>query len=341
MSATIKDVARLAGLGQATISSYINGGNVRDKNRVKIEDAIRELNFEVNEIARGLKTNKTKTVGIIIPELDSNFYAEICMEIEDNLRANGYAILINDSRSDINREKEAIDFLQKKRVDGLIIVPSSKDCEHIKKFMNTGKPVVLLDRLLPDIEGCGCIIIDNIEASSNATQKLIDQGHKEIGVIIGPEEIYTSVERRKGYKLAMEKNGLTFKEKLVVHGNYTIPGGISAIKLLIEQNPDMTGIVLTNYDMTVGAVIALNELSVSIPNRLSLIGFDSDDFAKAVTPNLDIIIQPINDIAKHATEQLIKRLNETPEQWKSEIIKLDTEYIKGHSIFKRVEGFTK
>ena len=120
MSATIKDIAKRTGLGLATISSYLNGGNVREKNRVKIEEAIKELNFEVNEVARGLKTNRTKMIGIIIPEMNNTFFAEIITEAEDILRSHGYATMICDCRSDAKREKEAADFLFHRRVDGLI-----------------------------------------------------------------------------------------------------------------------------------------------------------------------------------------------------------------------------
>lgn len=325
----MKDVAKLAGLGIATISSYINGGSVREKNRIKIETAIKELNFEVNETARGLKTNKTKTIGIVIPELSSNFYAEICMKIEDLLRAHGYAIIITDSRSNRQRENDAIDFLQKKRVDGLIIVPATKHSSKIKQFIKSGKPVVLLDRLLTDITNCGCIVIDNMRASMKATQTLIDRGHRKIGIIIGPSDIYTSIERKKGYVKALEENGICCNEDLVVHGDYTIAGGISAMKSLVKKIEDLTGVVLTNYDMTVGAVIALNEYDSVVREKIEVIGFDCNDFAKAVTPKLDVILQPLDDIAQHATKQLIKRLEQSPKEWKSEVIQLDTQFIEG------------
>ncbi len=332
MAATIKDVAKLAGVGLATVSSYINGGSVREHNRIKIENAIKELNYEANEIARGLKTNKSKTIGIIIPELDSNFYAAICMKIEDILRPLGYAIIITDSRSNKEREDEAIDFLQKKRVDGLIIVPSTKNSEKIKAFSASGCPVVLLDRLLPGIEGCASVIIDNIQAASVATNRLIDAGHKNIGIIIGPEEIFTSTERKKGYRKALEDNNITYREELVVHGNYTISGGMSATTKLIEQNSDLTAIVLTNYDMTIGAIITLNERGIKVPKELAIIGFDSNDFAKALTPVLEVVVQPLDEIAKNAADALLTRLNQKQQEWKNEIIQLDIKLIKGQTV---------
>ena len=145
MAATIKDIAKQTGLGLATISSYLNGGNVREKNRVKIEAAIEELHFEVNEVARGLKTNKTKIIGIIIPELNNIFCAEIITEVEDLLRSHGYATMICDCRTDEKREEEAVEFLLHRRVDGLIIMPSGRRGRYLKKFTKAGKPVVLID----------------------------------------------------------------------------------------------------------------------------------------------------------------------------------------------------
>ena len=131
MGATIKDIARETGLGLATISSYLNGGNVREKNRIKIEAAIEKLHFEVNETARGLKTNKTKIIGIVIPELNNIFCAEIISEAEDILRQNGYATMLCDCRSDEHREAEAVEFLLHKRVDGLLIMPTGEYSEKL------------------------------------------------------------------------------------------------------------------------------------------------------------------------------------------------------------------
>lgn len=332
MAATIKDVSKATGLSLATISSYLNGGNVRKENKVKIKKAIKDLDFEINEIARGLKTNKTKTIGIIIPEFNSNFFAEICMEIEDLLREKGYSVIISDSRSNKDREDEAIDFLIRKRVDGMIIVPATNSVTKIKRFLDLSKPVVFLDRFSPGLENVAYIVIDNIYASKSAVQRLVDAGHTKIGMIIGPENIYTSVERTKGYIEAMEDNNILYDEKLIVYGNYTTSGGIEAMKYLIEQNNDMTAVLITNYEMTEGAVMALNELNIKIPSQLALIGFDTYDFARAVTPKLNIVIQPIEEIAQNATKQILERLNKPSSEWKEDFIQLNTTFIEGKSI---------
>lgn len=186
MAATIKDIAKKTGLGLATISSYLNGGNVREKNRIKIEAAIEELHFEVNEVARGLKTNKTKIIGIIIPELNNIFCAEIITEVEDQLRSQGYATMICDCRTDERREEEAVEFLLHRRVDGLIIMPSGRQGKYLNRFTKAGKPVVVIDRKLDGVD-CDSVLVDNEGAARDAVGRLLKAGHRKIGMIAGPK----------------------------------------------------------------------------------------------------------------------------------------------------------
>lgn len=241
MGATMKDIARVTGLGLATISSYLNGGNVREKNRIKIEAAIDELDFEVNEVARGLKTNRTKTIGIIIPELNNIFCAEIITEVEDVLRNHGYATMICDCRTDAAREAEAVEFLFRRRVDGLILMPSGKSGKHLERFLHVGKPVVLIDRNLEDVP-CDSVLVDNRGAAQAAVERLFLAGHRKIGMIAGPEHVFTARERYLGYEETFKKAGIEVQDSLVVHGDYTIAGGARAMKELAKQNPQMTAV---------------------------------------------------------------------------------------------------
>ena len=139
MAATMKDIARRTGLGLATISSYFNGGNVREKNRIKIEEAIQELHYEVNEVARGLKTNATKTIGVVIPELNNTFCAEIITGMEDVLRSHGYATIVCDCRTIRGWSGMQWSFLSRKRVDGIISMPVDAEGNHLKKIPENRK----------------------------------------------------------------------------------------------------------------------------------------------------------------------------------------------------------
>lgn len=343
MGATMKDIAKRTGLGLATISSYLNGGNVREKNRIKIEEAIEELHFEVNEVARGLKTNRTKTIGIVIPELNNIFFAEIITEAEDILRNHGYATMICDCRSDEKREEEAEEFLFHRRVDGLILMPTGNGEKGIRRFLRAGKPVVLIDRKMERTE-CDCVLVDNEGAARDALERLFAAGHRKIGIIAGPDNIYTAKERLSGYRKAFREKGLTPEKEMIARGDYTIAGGARAMRELMEKNKEMTAVFISNYEMTVGAMMELNDMGVSVPEELSVIGFDNEDFAKALRPRLSIVTQPSGEIARCAAELLLGRLEREParetgtaqsgnsEAEQPETVTLKTGFVEGRSV---------
>lgn len=332
MAATMKDIARRTGLGLATISSYFNGGNVREKNRKKIEEAIEELHYEVNEVARGLKTNATKTIGVVIPELNNVFCSEIITGMEDVLRSHGYATIICDCRTDRKLEKEAVEFLTRKRVDGIINMPVDVSGTHLKAFDRTGKPIVIIDRKIQGLS-CDSVLVDNRRAAEDAVEFLMENGHRNIGIIAGPQEIFTAQERLKGYYAAHEKRGIPVQESLIYHGDYIIQGGVKGLEELVKRNPQMTAVFVTNYEMTMGAVIGINELGIHMPKELSMIGFDNLQFARACSPKLTIVSQPTEAIGEKVAQMILSRLGvgeETEE--KTVTLKLQTEIIMGKSV---------
>ena len=332
MAATMKDIARRTGLGLATISSYFNGGNVREKNRIKIEEAIEELHYEVNEVARGLKTNATRTIGVVIPELNNTFCAEIITGMEDILRSHGYATIVCDCRTDKKLEREAVEFLTRRRVDGIINMPVDEEGNHLKRFQKTGKPIVLIDRKIQGIN-CDSVLVDNKKAAEDAVRYFIGRGHRNIGIIGGPEEVFTAQERMAGYYKALESAGIPVSESLIWHGDYTIQGGVRGLEELVQNNPEMTAVFVTNYEMTMGAMIGVNELGIRIPEQLSMIGFDNLQFARACNPKLTIVAQPTDGIAREVAKVMLNHLEnagETSGELFSE--KLETEIIAGKSV---------
>ena len=349
MGATMKDIARETGLGLATNSSYLNGGNVREKNRIKIEEAIEKLHFEVNEVARGLKTNRTKTIGIILPELNNIFFSEIITAAEDLLRSHGYATMICDCRSDVKREEEAAEFLLHRRVDGLIMMPTGAEKKVFERFRISIRPVVLIDRRMENGD-CDCFLVDIEGAAQNAVKRLMKKGHKKIGMITGPDKVYTARERQRGYELALQESSKAQSDlkdktdrkdtKLLADGNYTIAGGAKAMRKLYEDNPDMTAVFISNYEMTVGAMMEINDLGIKVPKQLSVIGFDNVDFARAVVPRLSIVTQPTEQIGQAAANLLLSRLedkDETSDKTSdktetTETIWLKTGFVEGESV---------
>ena len=334
MGATIKDIAKKTGLGLATISKYLNGGNVLEENKLAIEEAIKELDFRVNEFARGLKTSKSKTIGVVIPELSNLFCTSIITIIEDILRQKGYGILVCDCRTDENLEHEAIQFLVNKRVDGIISMPVSRDGGHLKLPLSKDIPVVLIDRKVDGIN-VDAVLVDNVSASHHAVSYLLENGHREIGIICGPEDIFTSQQRQLGYAQAFISKGFFPRQDLIRYGDYTVESGYARLKELVSQNESVSAVFVTNYEMTLGAIIAINEMGIKLPEQISLIGFDNMHLAQVVRPKLTIVSQPIQEIAENVANIMLKRLlNEKHEE--AEIIHLSTQLIVGESVMSRM-----
>lgn len=330
MAATIKDIAKKTGLGLATISSYLNGGNVREANRVKIEAAIEELHYEINEVARGLKTNRTKTIGVVIPELNNIFCTEIITSMEDVLRNHGYAIIVCDCRTDKQLEREAVAFLTQKRVDGIINMPVDETGSHLEEFRRSGKPVVLIDRKIKNLN-CDSVFVDNRTASREAVQLLLRDGHRHIGIIAGPQDIFTAKERLLGYKDALTQAQIPVQDNWICYGDYKMESGVRGIDELLKKDPKLTAVFVCNYEMTLGAVIGANELGVTIPEDLSLIGYDNLSFARACRPKLTIVVQPTEQIGREVAHVMLERL-EKEKGKEQKNIKLKASVVEGRSV---------
>lgn len=311
LAATIKDVAKHTGLSIATISKYINGGNVLEHNRILIQEAIQALDFRVNELARGLKTNKSKTIGILIPNLEQSFCTSIVSNVENVLINHGYSTIICDYKENAELEKQKLEFLVQKMVDGIILMPlgdRSEDQSHIQQVIDRGIQIVLIDRLLQHVE-CDVVLVDNLNASYSAIEEFIVKGHRRIGIISGPDEVYTAEERLKGYYRVHEDYSMPIDPALIGKGDYKIESGYRLLRELMQLAEPPTAIFVTNYEMTLGAIMAINDSSILVPEQLSLIGFDNLELARVVRPQLSIVIQPMKQIGETSAEVLLKRLN--------------------------------
>ncbi len=305
--ATIKDISRETGLGLATVSKYLNGGTVRPENKILLQKTIERLGYTMNNTARALKTNKTKMVGIVIPELSNLFMTTILTEVEDILRKNGYGVLVTDCRSNSELEHQSVEFLLSKQVDGIINVPVSSNAEHLLSARERGIPVVLVDRQLP-IDYADFIGVDNILAGEMATELLLNANHKNIAIISGPENLSTAKDRVIGYKNALKKSNVKVFNENIINSDFTIESGYQSMKKLISTRQDITAVFTTNYEITVGAIIALNELSVKLPKQLSVVGFDNIELSRVINPKLTIVAQPITQIAITTATTMLARL---------------------------------
>ena len=311
MAATIKDIARETGLSLATISKYLNGGSLREKNRVAIEDAIKKLDYHVNEYARGLKSKKSRTVGMVLPELANLFNMKIVSTIEQMLQKHGYSVSTCDSQNSLEQEARSVEFLLNKQVDGIINIPMGNNSKHLRPAVEHNVPILLLDRPLEDLNGiASCVLIDNQSASRGAVRRLLEAGHRRIGVVVGPEGVYTADMRLRGYREALEEYGIAYDETLVARASLTVEGGYRQVKRLLKDPNNMTAVFVTNYEMTLGALIALNKGGIKIPEEISVVGFDNImDLSQVFRPSLTIVIQPMEQIGLQAARLMLERLS--------------------------------
>ena len=332
MAATMKDLSRETGLGLATISKHFNGGTVREKNRVLIEAAVKKLHYVPNEVARSLKTQHSRVIGVIIPELSNAFITSIISSMEDILRKHDYAVIVCDCRSDPKREKDAVEFLLHRRVDGLINMATDTTGAHLKAPLASGIPVLLIDRLIESLRGkVSAVIIDNVHAASQAVEKLTGLGHRQIGLVLGSPNLYTTNQRLTGYLNALNEAGIKPTEEYIRYGDYTMDGGYQAVLDLLKLKNRPTALFVTNFEMTLGTMLALQHNGVRVPEDLSVIGFDKLELFGEIFPNLTLIRQPQLSIGRESANLMLNMLS-NEESGGCRIVTLTTELTEGSSV---------
>lgn len=306
MAATIRDIRDRTGLSLATISKYLNGGNVLPKNRELIEEAIDALHYEVNELARGLVTNRTKTIGVLVYDIQCLFVGNMLHYLGQELHKSGYAMLICDSCNNEEMEKENLQFLLSRKVDGILIFAVSLTGGFLDPAKRAGVPIVLLDRAFRG-EEVDCVEVDNRTAVFRAAQMLIEYGHRKIALVASDVE-YTGVERKKGYEDALRTYGISVPEGYRVSGRHSFELGYQGMKRLLAMEEAPTAVILSNYDTTLGGILALNESDMNCPEDISVIGFDDMLMSKVIRPKLWIVSQPMREMSEKAVQMLLARI---------------------------------
>lgn len=311
MGATIRDLVAKTGLSLGTISNYLNGVQVKKKNQLLIEQAIEEMDYQFNQTASALKSKRSKIVGLIIPSLDLTFSIRLMVHFENLLSQYNYMLSVCVIKgTDAAQDNNKLNLLLQQNVDGLIVVPPANN-QHLEQWLvklKDRKPLLILDRLLPKIAQEQQLVVDNASVSSKAIHGLLQKGHRDIAVILGDKDGYTSVERLKGYKQALKQADIPIQVDYIQHGDYTHQGGYQAIKALMSLTKPPTAIFITNYDMTLGCVEYMNEHQIRIGEDLTLIGFDLNELNKVFVPNLAMVIQPIEEMASHAAELILEAI---------------------------------
>lgn len=306
--ATIKDVARRAGVSASTISKYLNGGAVRPQNVEAIKEAITALNYRVNPFARNMRSQRSPAIGILLPDMAAPFYGSVVMTLDKLLREQGYHSIISVYGSNYGLERDNLRFLINNGIDGLVYIPEDILAEEFEALTaNCHIPTVLVDRMIQGVQA-DAVLVDNTEAVYQAIGRLVDKGHQRIAVITGPKSVFTAKERLAGYLRALQDHGIIYDDSLVISDQNTFATGYRGCNRLMNLPDPPTAVFCTNYDITIGLVTAARERGIRVPEDLDVFGFDCVEICTMMKTPLPVVHQPEREIGRRAAMYLLERL---------------------------------
>ncbi len=323
---TIRDVARKAGVSIATVSRALHSPEgVREAARVRVEEAAKELNYLPNTVARSLRMSKTQVVGVIVTDIENPFFTSVVRSIENVLLESDYFLILFNSDEDEEREKILLKILRGENVAGIILVPSIKDSTVYRELMGLGIPLVAIDRLPPSDLDIDRVSITNEAGAYDAVKYLIEIGHSRIGLVSGPLQHSTATDRKSGYERALNEYSIAIRPELITYGDFKQEGGYQAMMKLLELEAPPTAVLTGNNLMTLGALQAIHEKHLIVPDQISLIGYDDMPWGMSLQPPLSAIAQPTNELGTTAARLLLERLQKP--QKKFDHIELNTKLV--------------
>jgi LacI family transcriptional regulator len=323
---TVADVARLAGVGFATAARTLGGyGSVSADVRARVVSAAASLGYRPNRLARSMATGTSRTFGVVVADIENQFFARIVRGISDGARAAGFEVILVNSEENIDEERAAVRVLVEKQVDGLIVAPAAvDDFAHLAELRDIGMPIVLLDRNIPEL-AVDAVVIDGIQAAQTATEYLIGLGHSRIAIVTDvpldsrlpsrfhpPEATATAGARLAGYLKAMRGARLPRDDGLIRCAKPTVAGAYQETAALLDMTNRPSAIFTTDNVMTLGTFEALRDFSVPVPGRISLVGFDDLDWSRIVHPPLTVVSQPVYELGATAARTLLRRIEGHP-----------------------------
>jgi len=300
--ATIKDVARQAGVSIATVSRVLNEPNkVRERTRLRVEQAMRAFSFQRNVFATALATNRSETIGLVVPRLTDVFFVPMINQIGNAVDARHSYLIVTCSDYAAQDVERCVRFLQQRRCDALIVFPGAMTDTQVAALLAENPNVVVIHRFVPQYAS-RCVLVDNRLGTRMATRYLIDCGHRDIAVITGPSYNQENAERLATFLETMTEAGLPVDPRLVAQGDFLLESGEQAMSALLATGRRFSAVFCFSDRMAVGALSYLRSAGVSVPEDISLMGFDDMDYASLVFPRLTTIHQDIDELGRIAAE---------------------------------------
>lgn len=338
---SISDIARKAGVSVSTVSFVMNDKAV--KMRIsrevieKVEHVAREMGYRPNQLARGLRTGKTKTIGLIVENISNAFFATLAKSIEDEAKKYDYKVVYCSTDNDEGKARELINMLSQRQVDGYIITPTLNLSEDICRLQSENKPVVLIDRYFPQHEEIPAVLVDNYEGVSRGMEYLIAKGYRKIALVSIETEMAHMKDRLRAYSDVLSRHGVEPQERLVKIVPYSSDHEAAlkeVVELLASAGKDVDAVFfLTNYLGVLG-IEAIKKLQIKVPTELAVLCFDDNDIFRLYTPTISVIRQPIEAIGQKAVSTLMERLKQPGEEPfpPQALIRLEADLIKRESI---------
>lgn len=311
---TLRDIARELGLSVNTVSRALNGKpDVNRETRARVLETARDLGYVPNALAQSLVAGRSLSIGLVLSDVANPFNGKIIRGVEEAARERGYATVLANSNEQDDLERQAVQVLRSKRVDGMLIHPVQASEAHIVALEHDGIPVVLLNRH-SDRFDISYVIINNASGAYQAVRHLVQLDHRLIAHITGPAQISSVRERITGYEKALDEAGLPRDPRLIVHAGLDMDAGYRAAHELLAAGPRPTAIFTYSDLIAIGVLKALSELHLQVPEDVSLVGFDDIDFASMLQVSLTTVHQPRAQIGRRGAEVLFELMEEPASQ---------------------------
>ncbi len=310
MPATLKDVAKLAGVHSSTVSRVLRGKEsfrIPKETQDKIIAAAKELSYQPDQGARALRLKKSHTIGLIVPDISNPFFFFFSRTIEINSFETGFTFIVCNTNYHQEKENHFLNELLSRRIDGLIIAPVQGSKEKINELLDKNFPVVLIDRYFEDME-TNAIISDNCETAYQVVKYFAEHGHKRIAFIKGQSGIYTIAKRLEGYKKAVQDFGLVNEPGLIAGGGFCIEDGYNATQVVLNGSKNPTALLVSGNLLTVGVIKAITEKGMSIPQDISIIAYEDNVFTPYLAAPVTVIAHPVEEMGKKAFSLLMEHL---------------------------------
>ena len=307
---TIKSVARAARVSTATVSRVLTGADaVGDELRERVLKMVRKLDYQPNRMARGLRDGHRKMIGVIIPDLQNPFLTGVVHGVEAVLYEAGYTLVLGHSDGFPEREHAHLAGLRAEGAAGLILVPDNGEGAKYTSLAGWDIPMVAVDRVPRGLK-VDLASTDHREGARQAVSHLVQHGYEEIAVINGPNGFSVTRERLAGYKEALNHAKIPLRETLVVHSDFRLAGGETAMNQLLDMAKPPRAVLVGNNLMALGALQAVHKRNIRIPEEIAIVGFDDMPWASSLRPPLTVIAQPIEELGRIAAQMLLDRLND-------------------------------